>query len=375
MRNAIREYLGLSDSEKQDLLETATIVFDTNILLNLYRCSKSTRDELLVIMESFRDRLWIPHQVAYEFMENRPEVIFQTAGTYSKMTDSANKLIKSFAELLRIKENDESCQELKRVIHSWIERKKAINLEITSCSDDKLLSRILDLFDGKVGKEYSTTDLEKLKREGKERYDRQIPPGYKDRKKDRGNDDNNAYGDFIYWKQILDYAKGQSVDIVLVTDDQKDDWWNEKSGRTIGPRPELQKEFYLETGKMFHMYSMEQFMSIAGKTPNEQVMEEIRSISSNPLFQGIGVVEIGFSSDTILELEQELYELRAKNKSRYQSLLGYENLLSKGNMTQKQYAQYHHIRKIISRDERKIQEIVERIEKQRLSGLANQIRF
>ena len=40
MKNAIREYLDMADSEKESLLKTATLVFDTNVLLNLYRCSK-----------------------------------------------------------------------------------------------------------------------------------------------------------------------------------------------------------------------------------------------------------------------------------------------------------------------------------------------
>lgn len=44
MKNAIREYLDMADSEKKGLLNTATLVFDTNVLLNIYRCSKSTRD-------------------------------------------------------------------------------------------------------------------------------------------------------------------------------------------------------------------------------------------------------------------------------------------------------------------------------------------
>ena len=92
MKNAIREYLDMADSEKKGLLNTATLVFDTNVLLNIYRCSKSTRDVLLEIMNSFKDRLWIPYQVAKEFMSNRPEVIIETKYIYEKMIADGEKL-------------------------------------------------------------------------------------------------------------------------------------------------------------------------------------------------------------------------------------------------------------------------------------------
>lgn len=51
MRNAIREYIELSETEKKALWDNATFVFDTNVFLNLYRYSKKTRDALLEAMK------------------------------------------------------------------------------------------------------------------------------------------------------------------------------------------------------------------------------------------------------------------------------------------------------------------------------------
>ena len=50
MRDTIKEYIELSDKEKNDLWNTATFVFDTNVFLNLYRYSNKTRNQLI---ESF----------------------------------------------------------------------------------------------------------------------------------------------------------------------------------------------------------------------------------------------------------------------------------------------------------------------------------
>jgi len=65
MRNAIREYIELSDVEKKSLWDTATFVFDTNVFLNLYRYSQKTRDALLDAMTQLEDRIWMPYHVAY----------------------------------------------------------------------------------------------------------------------------------------------------------------------------------------------------------------------------------------------------------------------------------------------------------------------
>ena len=78
MKNAIREFIEPTNKEKQELWEKAVFVFDTNVLLNLYRYSAKTRNSLLAAFESFKNRIWIPYQVAYEYMNKRCEVIYET---------------------------------------------------------------------------------------------------------------------------------------------------------------------------------------------------------------------------------------------------------------------------------------------------------
>ena len=48
--------------------QNGIIVFDTNVLLNLYRYNEETRNELLKLMKSYQNRLWMPYQVALEFL-------------------------------------------------------------------------------------------------------------------------------------------------------------------------------------------------------------------------------------------------------------------------------------------------------------------
>lgn len=58
--------------------------------------------------------------------------------------------------------------------------------------------------------------------DGEKRYKKENPPGYKDAKK---KDGIRKYSDLIGWKEVIQYARKSGKNIVLVTDDVKEDWW------------------------------------------------------------------------------------------------------------------------------------------------------
>lgn len=283
MKNIIKEYIEPSTAQKQALWEKAIFVFDTNVLLNLYRYSAKTRNSLLDAFESFHDRVWIPYQVAYEYMRKRCEVIYETVQRYDQFKKEIDSFTSKAVETLRLTSNDEEISDLKRYLFKWLDNNKDRNLLVLSAEEDEILDKILAIFDQRVGLSPSDEELRTIKEEGKERYKKSIPPGYKDDKKKNGNeDDNNAYGDLIIWKQIIKYAKENQVGIIYVTHDQKEDWWNIVKGKTIGPRFELRKEFQNETQQEFHMYSMNSFISTYNKMNevpiDKSVVQEVISL-------------------------------------------------------------------------------------------------
>lgn len=266
MKNAIKEFIEPTSKEKQQLWEKAVFVFDTNVLLNLYRYSAKTRNSLLAAFESFKERVWIPYQVAYEYMRKRCEVIYETVQRYDQFKKEIDIFTGKAIDTLRLTSGDEEVSELTRYLIKWLDSNKDRNLLVLSAEKDEILDKILTIFDGRVGNNIDAAELERIKEEGKERYEKLIPPGYKDDKKKKGQeDDNNAYGDLIIWKQIIRHAKENGTGVVYVTHDQKEDWWNIVKGKTIGPRVELRKEFMKETGQEFHMYSMNSFISTYNK--------------------------------------------------------------------------------------------------------------
>ena len=75
MRTKLKEYIPLSDDERRRIWNEGVFVLDANALLNMCRYSKQSSDELLAILKTHKDNLWLPYQVAMEFFNNRISVI------------------------------------------------------------------------------------------------------------------------------------------------------------------------------------------------------------------------------------------------------------------------------------------------------------
>lgn len=147
-----------------------------------------------------------------------------------------------------------------------------------------------DLFDGKVAEQPEQKDIDAREKEAERRMQAKIPPGYMDKRP----------GDFLIWTEMKEKAKAANLPILFVTDDRKEDWWLEQSGKTIGPRPELRQEFAAETSQMFYAYPPARFLSLLGERKQNLVsprtvkeMEILSQLSPRLAVRGdlIGEVE------------------------------------------------------------------------------------
>lgn len=325
MRNTIREYIELSVQEKVDLWDYATFVFDTNIFLNLYRLSNKSRKQLLSAFEKMKDRIWMPYQVAVEFCEERYDVISETNMRFKNMENDVNDIVEKWRNLLRTSKDDKEIKALEEYLKTWLHNKKDCNYNEYDIKDDVIFKQLLEMFDGKVGKPFEQKEVDEIDKEGADRYKKQIPPGYKD-----GNKKKNKYGDLYIWKEILKYANNKKVNVIFVTGDEKEDWWNIKNGKKIGPRVELRKEFFNETGMKIHIYTLSAFLDVYGKSNNEaideKVIQEIELLDSEDKKEKydnktkeISIKEIDKNS-LIAKVNYEIAKLEAKNKKRMHSI-------------------------------------------------------
>ena len=119
---------------------------------------------------------------------------------------------------------------------------------------DNIRNKLDTIFKNAIGDKYPEDRIEAIYNEGKERYESKIPPGFKDDK----------YGDLVIWYEIMDYSKLHEVPIIFVTKDFKTDWWfRSKSNYTIGPHPDLLKEFSSYTDQEIYIYTYMEFLKDA----------------------------------------------------------------------------------------------------------------
>jgi len=294
MREKFFSYYRPTNDWFVQLWQTCFFVVDANVLLNLYRYSASTSEQLLVLLESVRERIWIPHQAALEYHQNRLDVISSETKTYSDTIKLCNSLRENLSSSRRHPfANDALVNDAIKLLY-----KLENDLGMRQFKRDELLSmdplqnRISELFSQAVGDPLSNEIDSAVEREGEKRYKDKIPPGYKDIDKS----DGRKYGDLRVWFQIIEWAKASQKNIVFITDDAKEDWWLIHSGKVIGPRPELIEEIVQKAGVMFYMYQPSQFMKHAQKYLNQSIeretIDEIQNLSDTQLNENIQEAEV-----------------------------------------------------------------------------------
>lgn len=282
---------GQKDIEK--IWAECIFVLDANVLLSLYRYSDSTRAELLTVFGKLQNRIWVPHQVAQEYLINRLSVIADQVKVYDdavKKVDALKKLLENKSQHPFVGSELLSSVDglFSKLVNEFKGNQKAHERRVSA---DEIKDRLEVLLEGRVGAAYDRLAVEDILKDGKLRYDEKIPPGYADVKKGGDSvlfaDRCRPYGDYIAWLQTMDKAKLDSKPVVFITGDVKEDWWVSILGRTVGPQPQLIEEFLTRTGQAFYMYTPDLFLERAGDFLNqaatEQSLNEIRDVRIDEL--------------------------------------------------------------------------------------------
>ena len=285
MDKKFREYHQFSDDEFKKLWQECIFVFDTNVLLNMYRYSRKTVDAYIKVLKELKEKgqLWIPYQVGYEFYENRVDVIQEFEKSYDEiltLLDKAKADVESryknhpFLDLEEIKgeiakgltKAETKIKNAKKKHPEWLKK-------------DDVLSELDKVFADCIGEPYDDKRMGEIKTKGKERYDNKIPPGFQDAKKP----EDRRYGDLILWLQIIDHAKDIKKPVVLITGDVKEDWWLKKEGSRIMPLPQLKKELLDQASVEFHIYTADRFLELyesgaKRSDDHDDAVKEVRKI-------------------------------------------------------------------------------------------------
>lgn len=303
-------YSGFYSTAEQTVAEiwgsdSTLFIFDTNCLLNLYRCEDHTREEILNVMRAIERRIWIPFQVGYEYQRNRHTVIQESISSLTKIQDGLQRIYSEnllspggVKKHLYSALSDEASAlqlQLKETIEEFINIK--ITPRITSkkeiSSHDSIRDQIDAIINNNVGGLPTQELIDCINTEGTIRYDNKIPPGFKDAAKKTtsyysGLTLQDKFGDLYIWKEIIERSKQEEVkNVIFVCDDTKEDWWFEHAGRTHGPLESLKTEICKEANiDNFRLVSQSTFLHDATKyLRNVDVsaasLKEVEGLSQN----------------------------------------------------------------------------------------------
>lgn len=326
----------LDDDVLDNMWKQATFIFDSNVLLDLYRLPQSAKNELLGVLQNpeIKNRIWISFQGLLEFLNNRHDIISDQKNKFETVRSKLRQAIASYNDIFNALTSDLAKLRLRQK-HSLIDPEKFISQDnirsginfiyefldnLTALEErqrdvhekDDTKKYVIDLFDDKIGYGFNKEEILKLYIEGEERYKQEIPPGYKDKNKTNSYtvldiEYKCKFGDLLFWQEVIRKAQTEKLEyIILVTGDLKEDWWLEKRGKKLGPRKELLNEIYTKAPdlKAFHMYDTSNFLRRIGENFTVNVSESTISETENLLATDRNKPE----SDEWL-LPQDIFEL------------------------------------------------------------------
>lgn len=305
MKEKIKELskkYGKIDEESLDIedrdFQKSTIVFDTNILIKIYKLKEETREELFKILENpkINKRLYIPHQILLEFFLKRKDLLKKADGFETKLSEKiATNLNNQILSNICVKKkwtggfencflaNEDICAELcelditkhinaikseyEKVISKYKKNKITLN-------QDPILDRLSKIFENKIGKEIKPKGYNEIKNEVIIKKFSGLPyAGWKDSNKSNGNE----YGDFIVWKDLIDNDFEDGV--IYVTEEKKSDWVDENENMKLY----LKIEYKKATNGKINIINFENFMkrisSIYKVLLNENTLEDLAKAS------------------------------------------------------------------------------------------------
>ncbi|MBW8699777.1 hypothetical protein MBT84_09245 [Streptomyces sp. MBT84] len=184
-----------TEEDYRELLIGGLVVLDTNVLLDLYRMNLRVRTDMLTVLDSLRDRLWVPHQVLVEFWRNQQQD--KLLGHHQDRASAANAALAKAEESVRQAiarwakevhlgddapvraELDEQTTIMSKALAALASQisQQAENDEVPGSPDtnkDPVIRGLADLLDGRVGAPMSAEEFAQAVEEAAKRAARQI---------------------------------------------------------------------------------------------------------------------------------------------------------------------------------------------------------
>lgn len=253
-------------SVKMLLEENYIIVCDINVYLRIYDYSPEFAEFAIACLSAIKDFLYMTYT---SFLEYKKHYIGKYVSAKTKI-ENYNKKLDELTEKFQsdlAKEFDRIGQyhfpdmedlkivaidkvgELKKMFDDYYDNHELLVAINEQYLQQDPIKAFVDSISERVLLPYSLEKIYELCDEGKKRFKKGIPPGFKDKEKEG----IRQYSDFILWSEIIEYSSRFHKNIVFVTDDVKADWWkkitNEAGSTSQAFHSKLVEEFERKTGQ------------------------------------------------------------------------------------------------------------------------------
>lgn len=195
MKEEFSGFYGLEEEEVENLYRNkeTVFIFDTNILLNLYRCEKKTRDTFISIWKSMKEQVWVPYHVILEYQRNRIQSIEDNVNDLDSIPKELElKIIEIFNNLKnsksstisRYSELNKEIEKLEEKVIAAVKLFKTNQIEkridfIDLINKKDVVRESLDgLLSNRIGKAPSQDEIDNINNKGKQRYKIKNWPGF-----------------------------------------------------------------------------------------------------------------------------------------------------------------------------------------------------
>ncbi|WP_342719881.1 PIN-like domain-containing protein (plasmid) [Bacillus paramycoides] len=280
-------------------LENYCVIFDTNIYLNLYEYAPDTTEFFISLCNLIQDKLVLPSTVKREFDKNHRDSLDRQRNKFKNAITNLKKPVNQFvAKLDRQVEilntfNIPMISELQTEIKADIES-LTTKLDVYTQEHEGFEQMNRNFLDNDIIYELinniasannllphlSIDEIYQLCADGEKRYKNKVPPGYKDGEKKSGV---QAFGDWFIWKEALKFCHEKNKNLIFVTDDVKEDWYELENKRRIGFRKYLVSEFETGTGMKMVGVTGSEFFNELANIHNKEIPSTVEWIINSDL--------------------------------------------------------------------------------------------
>lgn len=287
MKSKFPAYYRIHRDDLLDCFDDCIFIFDACALLDVYRMKKEVTDDVFKVMEHLKEQIRIPFHVAEEYFDNIHEVLNTQINKIKNSRTDFNNFIQTLEAKRSQPYISKKATDLLTKLKVQVEKDFKQQEEYVK---DQLIhgeyqNRMNNLLEGKVLEPFTKDELAEIEKEGEQRRENKIPPGYKD-----ANKSSNRCGDLINWKEILRFAKESGKSIVIVSSERKEDWVLQEHGCVICLRYELLSEFYKTVGnqdQLIHFLSLDLFLELArekdAQVVSEATVNEVKDYVAQPI--------------------------------------------------------------------------------------------